>query len=192
MTEFKVGDRATHHTYGEVEITYGPFRGGFYPVAFLGRTASGVERIVRTESLTLVPKFAVGDDVEYTNGCSILGTLVAGPFTSEHHDEPIWVMEKANGTHMTPTENVLRRPEDAKTFVYGGVSYEMGAVYRDREGDHFDFKAERSGPGTPDGQNDGTPQGRYRGPYADSKPNGWAWSLGEVVGHHGPLTKVDV
>ncbi|WP_326742612.1 phiSA1p31-related protein [Streptomyces sp. NBC_01768] len=78
----------------------------------------------------------------------------------------------------------------ADTFELYGIVYEIGAVYRDAEGDHFDFKAELSAPGTPDNNDDGTPIGRFRGRYADGDPNKWGWSLREVVENHGPLTKV--
>ncbi|WP_097964567.1 phiSA1p31-related protein [Streptomyces sp. or20] len=80
----------------------------------------------------------------------------------------------------------LRRPTakqsapTADTFEYDGVTYELGATYRDTEGDRFTFER-----GT---KSDGTPPGRLH--YADGSHGDTNWSLGEVVHNYGPLTKV--
>lgn len=181
MTEtFKVGDRATHRTYGDLELTYGPFCSPFYPVAYLGRTESGVERIVRADSLEPAPKFSVGDTVEYTIGAPVRGTLVAGPFRSDHHDEPIWVVEKSNGSHMMPTQNALRKVDEsaADTYEHGGVTYDLTAEYRDRDGDRWKFSADSPG-------DDGTPVGTMNGSGSDP-----SYTLGYAARDYGPLRKI--
>ncbi|MFB7188433.1 phiSA1p31-related protein [Streptomyces sp. NPDC056230] len=89
-----------------------------------------------------------------------------------------------------PTAARTATDEAGDTFEYEGITYEIGAIYRDADGDHFDFKAELSAPGTPDRNADGTPIGRFRGQRVGREPNNWNWSLREVVECHGPLTKV--
>ncbi|MFB7012929.1 MULTISPECIES: phiSA1p31-related protein [unclassified Streptomyces] len=116
--------------------------------------------------------------------------------TEDEADELRQVAGVSSGYAMARVYRALTQPTapepepSADTFSYQGTTYEMGAIYRDVEGDHFDFKAELSAFDTPDCNADGTPIGRYRGQYADGKPNGWNWSLREVVENHGPLTKV--
>lgn len=110
MTEqmFKVGDRVDHRTFGRGEIAFGPVNFPHARGSYLHKDPAGLHHVVGSEGMTLAPAFVVGDEVEYTIGRPTRGKLVAGPFKSEHHDEPLWVMEKANGTHTVPTENALR------------------------------------------------------------------------------------
>jgi hypothetical protein len=179
--------------------------------------------------------------------------LVAGPFKSGYHGENIWVVEKPDGTHMTPTENSLTKvspvadeirvgdrvrilhatyagrthgmtgtvtssaevfrqdvrdhhpycvrldaggsvyvrdlekiDDPSTTYTHAGVTYDLTARYRDRDGDTFELSTEqRSTDATEDGNADGTPLGRY----SDSRY--WAWSLAEVARCYGPLTRID-
>ncbi|MFE5828705.1 phiSA1p31-related protein [Streptomyces sp. NPDC056508] len=77
MTEFKVGDKATHEGFGDVEITYGPYTNAFGSTRFLARRENGCEVAVDPGSMTITPKFAVGDKV--TTGRAEF-TVEAGPF----------------------------------------------------------------------------------------------------------------
>ncbi|MGW0468300.1 phiSA1p31-related protein [Streptomyces sp. NPDC003027] len=108
MTEFKVGDRVRVLSGGDGVITYGPVNSTFDTYKLYVVKQDGDEDRAYKVS-DLAPKFAVGDRVAYEYGGG--GKLVAGPFKSEYHDEPIWVVEQPNGTHMTPTENSLRKVE---------------------------------------------------------------------------------
>ncbi|GAA3018660.1 phiSA1p31-related protein [Streptomyces fulvorobeus] len=124
-------------------------------------------------------------------------TIVVLRLTEDEADELRDEISSAAGTgRLCSVHRALSKPapSEAKapsdTFEYNGVTYEMGAVYQDADGDHFDFKAELSGPGMSGMANDRTPIGRFRGGYADGEPNDWGWTLGEVVDNHGPLTKV--
>ncbi|MFE6493381.1 phiSA1p31-related protein [Streptomyces sp. NPDC057748] len=124
-------------------------------------------------------------------------TVVVLTLTEEEADELRQVAGMSSGYAMARVYRALTQPAApegattaAETFEYKGITYEIGAIYRDAEGDHFDFRAELSAFDTPDCNADGTPIGRNRGQYADGKPNGWNWSLREVVENHGPLTKV--
>jgi hypothetical protein len=71
---------------------------------------------------------------------------------------------------------------DGDTFEWSGIVYEYGILYRDDEGDYFEIRRVIDA--------DGTPVGRYRYGSPTAQPNDWAWTLGEVVHNHGPLTKV--
>ncbi|BDM70575.1 hypothetical protein HEK616_40620 [Streptomyces nigrescens] len=111
---FKIGDKVTHPEFTETgEIKYGPYQKagtyltGYYLVDFGDSSC----RELRGAWLTPVPAFAVGDEVTYVYGGG--GKLVAGPFKSEYHGELLWVVEKPNGTHMTPTQNSLTKVEPA-------------------------------------------------------------------------------
>ncbi|MEU7039814.1 phiSA1p31-related protein [Streptomyces varsoviensis] len=107
--EFKVGDKATHATYGDVELVFGPVDFATM-VGWLVKRSSGVHALASSDALSPVATFKVGDVVEYAYG-PVRGKLIAGPFTSERHGEPIWVVEKPNGKHFTPTQNALRKVE---------------------------------------------------------------------------------
>ncbi|MFJ6636605.1 phiSA1p31-related protein [Streptomyces sp. NPDC091376] len=186
MTEFKAGDKVNHRAYGAGEITYGPFRGAFIETAYLTRFGNGRERVVNVEALTAFPAFAVGDEADYFPGAvfSYPGTrvrLVAGPFKSEHHDTAIWVVEKANGTHMTPTENALRKVDEPApdTYTHGGVTYDLTASYRDTDGDVWKFKRFDTGV-----------RGEY-GYYNWDDVSRYSPLMSSVVDNHGPLERVD-
>jgi hypothetical protein len=142
---FKVGQVVEHRTFGRGEIAYGPFDHHNGPNNYLMKQSGGRHVLVMAEGQTAGPAFVVGDEVEYTIGPAIRGKIVAGPFKSEYHDTAIYVVEKANGTHMTPTENALCKVGRA-TFEYDGVVYDLTAGYRDRDGDVWRFT-------TPDADN---------------------------------------
>lgn len=115
---FEVGQRVRHGSYGEGVITYGPYKSTFGEDAYLVRREDGIEKTWFGRFISVIPTppaFAVGDTVKYEYGTG--GKLVAGPFRSEYHDEPIWVVEKPNGTHMTPTQNSLTKVEASAVKV---------------------------------------------------------------------------
>lgn len=242
MTEtFKVGDKVIHRSWGAGEIVFGPYNGD----ALLMKEDGGdVIRHVEADAMTPRPAFAIGDTVKYEYGDG--GKLVAGPFKSGYHDEAIWVVERANGTHITPTENSLTKvpPTDyirvgdrvrvlvaahmpemagcmatvrevgtdetfadpaasgvhrflvrsddqgtfyardvekvdepaADTFAYAGVTYDLSASYRDKDGDTWHFV--RFG--------DVVEGGIYGAP----KERGDGDSLRYVVDEYGPLTRI--
>lgn len=103
-----VGDRVEVLAGGDGIVTYGPVNSTFNTHRlYVVKQDGDDERAFKVSDLKPLPKFAVGDKVAYVYGGG--GTLVAGPFKSEHHDEALWVVEKPNGTHMTPTENSLTK-----------------------------------------------------------------------------------
>ncbi|MEU3729965.1 phiSA1p31-related protein [Streptomyces sp. NPDC033538] len=108
---FEVGHKVRYRGE-EVTVTYGPYTSALGLTRYLVKDADGAEMPARNSEIYAIPTppaFAVGDEVTYEYGGG--GKLVAGPFKSEHHGEPLWVVEKPNGTHMTPTENSLTKVE---------------------------------------------------------------------------------
>lgn len=107
MTDtFAVGDKVTSLGEARGEITYGPFSSTFDRYAmYVVRFENGTEKSYRDSDLKAAPVFSVGDTVDYEYGAG--GKLVAGPFKSAYHDVPFWVVETADGTHLSPTQNAL-------------------------------------------------------------------------------------
>jgi hypothetical protein len=171
---FEVGQKVRHDGRGEVEITYGPFTNTFGATRYVIRLEDGRETYSGPDSLSAIPTppaFAVGDEVTYAYGRG--GKLVAGPFTSEYHDDPIWVVEKPNGTHMTPTQNSLtkvekpviqvgdrvRVVEDDPHNLTGEYVGKVGVLTADHSDDGYDdlpyvvrFGDGTGGHGTPNGK----------------------------------------
>lgn len=121
MTEtFEVGQKVKHSTYGDVEVTYGPFRGRFTPTAYLVRRADGREGVAAVGSLSVIPetpKFALGDKVRAGFTSEYTATIIAGPFTSRHGDGAFFIVEDEDGKHGFPTEATLTKvvePEPVK------------------------------------------------------------------------------
>lgn len=118
MTVFNIGDEVTALDDRTATITYGPFRSTFdRDEMYVAKDGAGRERAYKTTDLKAKPAFKVGDTVEYEYGSG--GKLVAGPFKSGYHDQAIWVVEKADGTHMTPTQNSLTKVEPADAIKVG-------------------------------------------------------------------------
>jgi hypothetical protein len=116
---FQVGDKVTHRSKGDAEVVYGSFEHELLPArpCYLIRLAHGKHTMTDGDRLTLRPSFAIGDEVKYEYGSG--GKLVAGPFKWGYHGEVIWVVEKADGTHMTPRANSLTKvtPADEEIKV---------------------------------------------------------------------------
>ncbi|MFE5093256.1 phiSA1p31-related protein [Streptomyces sp. NPDC056638] len=83
----------------------------------------------------------------------------------------------------TPAAPETAPDQAGDTFDHNGITYEYGVLYRDPEGDYFEMRRETDA-------GDGTPVGRYRYLKPTAEPGEWSWTLAEVVGTHGPLTKV--
>ncbi|MEV4037696.1 phiSA1p31-related protein [Streptomyces umbrinus] len=121
MTQtFKVGDKVRHDGRGEVEITYGPFRGQFIASGYVAKQGDGVEVFVDADLISAIPeapKFAIGDKVR-SSMPRREGKLVAGPFTS-HIGAPFWVLEDSDGAHSSPREQVLTKLVEPQPIKVG-------------------------------------------------------------------------
>ncbi|MFF3140416.1 phiSA1p31-related protein [Streptomyces sp. NPDC057927] len=242
MTEtFEVGQKVQHDVRGELEVTYGPFRGLYVHTAYLAKGANDTEILVKADALSAIPeppKFAVGDKVTSTAAFrGEEGTLVAGPFAASYGVNDFWVME-VDGKHQAPVEATLtkvtesaikvgdrvrvlaasyadddhgkvgtalgvnsreefdgirhpfyvdlgdgntvyasavERVEDENAYTYNGVTYDLSAKYRDKDGDVWEFT--RFGVLITGAMN-GTPA------------NDAHRTLDSVVDAYGPLTRV--
>ncbi|MYW28341.1 phiSA1p31-related protein [Streptomyces sp. SID2119] len=113
-------------------------------------------------------------------------TVVVLTLTEDEADALEALVLGESGAVMERIYRALRQTEPpapaADTFEYDGVTYELGATYRDRVGDKFTFEAGTAGP-------DRTPRGRFwdsdQGKFGDL-----TWTLREVVSSWAPLTKV--
>lgn len=74
---FKVGDKVRHDIRGVGEISYGPFDTSQGGGRYLHKDMAGHQAIVRTEFLTALPAFSVGDKA---NAHGLPAEIVGGPF----------------------------------------------------------------------------------------------------------------
>ncbi|MER7922146.1 phiSA1p31-related protein [Streptomyces sp. NPDC096057] len=73
----------------------------------------------------------------------------------------------------------VERVTDEDTHTHEGVTYDLTARYRDRDGDYWTFKAV-----------DGTVRGNCAGTNVATDVHHWCDSLGNAVRKYGPLTRV--
>ncbi|MEW1551392.1 hypothetical protein [Streptomyces tsukubensis] len=108
MTEFKIGDKVKHRTFGPVVVCYGPYKSVTGAETYLVETSDGIHRGALPKTLSAVQKFAVGDEVKH-DGAEYTGRIVAGPFTSYDAGFTMWVVERENGDHSVPSEDRLSK-----------------------------------------------------------------------------------
>jgi len=193
MPEFKVGDKVTHAVYGDGEIKYGPFRHMYgsgedcYVFSPDNRDAGVTSPCYR---LTPRPAFKVGDKASYKGLKTV--NILAGPF-SDNEAGPWYVAHFPDGEddvayestlspwvpvfHKDPDPAPLKAAEDTETF--SGVTYVMGARYKDRTGDFWEFAR----------RDDGRVTGEWF--YSNGDPGESGWCLENAVEHFGPLTLVE-
>jgi hypothetical protein len=184
MTEFKVGDKATHARYGAGEVTYGPLasRDNLYVV----RLADGSERVVHAGNLTPAPAFKVGDKVVYRLFDGAF-TVHSGPFPYSDGDEgAFYVIEKPSGEFRAVPSGSLTRYDapdapgydtDAGRYCFHeGVTYDLSAEYVDCDDDVWRFP---EGAGT----NGEIPR------MVMGDDSGRTGTLRSVVRAYGPLTQ---
>ncbi|WP_369147082.1 phiSA1p31-related protein [Streptomyces sp. R44] len=83
------------------------------------------------------------------------------------------------GGEIYAEEVELIREAPADTFEYNGVTYDLTATYRDKDGDEWTFKGgTRASDGTPDGAMNGYAGGTY------------SYTLGYAARHYAPLTRI--
>ncbi|MFD5161011.1 phiSA1p31-related protein [Streptomyces hawaiiensis] len=108
MTDtFEVGQKVRHSTYGDGEITYGPFRSTFGEGAYLVRREDGIEKTWFGRFLSAIPEtptFSVGDVVTLATRADLRATVEYGPFD----DRDVYVVKLAD----EPTD-----PDEIRTFT---------------------------------------------------------------------------
>lgn len=184
MNEFKVGDKVTHTDHGDGEIKYGPYNTLFEETAYLVAFAGARHSATFAEHLTPRPSFQVGDLVR---SGPFLVAIAAGPFQDATDGTVNYVIEDRDGDFVLRAEDLLRQAPKVSKIVDGvaedtetvdGVTYILGAVYRDCNGDFWEFTR----------RHDGRVPGHW---YDNNGDGGYSWSLAAAVSEFGPLTRVE-
>ncbi|MFJ6720525.1 phiSA1p31-related protein [Streptomyces sp. NPDC091259] len=175
---FKVGDEVTLSTRAgsRAVVEYGPYgpNGDIYLVKLLegdeqGEVFGALARVMST------PVFRQGDRVAGFGGTEY--SIVAGPFTA--HDT-WYVVKDDKGQHHPHGDDrltlVSRAPKPVgPTYELDGVTYDLGARYRDKDGDVWRFEVIN-----------GEPRGGMNG----KDIYGYSETLAEVQQDYGPLIKL--
>ncbi|MFD5198838.1 phiSA1p31-related protein [Streptomyces sp. NPDC058375] len=110
-------------------------------------------------------------------------TVVVLTLTEDEAEELRTIVGHADGTRTTvriyQALEKIEAPKPAPaadTFEYDGVTYDLNAKYKDRDGDVWSFTGRLS--------DDGIPRVTYTG-YADNID-----TIAEIADNYGPLTKV--
>ncbi|MGP3940480.1 phiSA1p31-related protein [Streptomyces sp. 6N106] len=120
-------------------VESGPYLGpggtAFYVVSDPART---VFRTAYADAMHRpTPVFEAGGTVKIDGGTH---TLLAGPFDNGT-GYTWWAIQDASGAQLSDGQHVMtdyQPPAPApETFEYAGVAYEVGATYKDREGDRW-------------------------------------------------------
>ncbi|WP_425837420.1 phiSA1p31-related protein [Streptomyces fractus] len=184
---YEVGDKVRVYADGGYTVKAGPFAGHATEWYVVGE-ADGVDYRANVGTLTREPeaaaKFKVGDKVrvlvDYADGASVSKGDV---FTVQnvYSDEIVtdgngltsrWFFKPAN----------VELVDDANTYTHDGVTYDLSARYRDKEGDFWTFR-----------RIDGEARGNYRATDVDCSAliNKYSDTLETVVSDYGPLTRVN-
>lgn len=143
---FKVGDKVnSDFTENAGEITYGPYPGSYGNTSFLVRLLDGDHkgREVRWAASRMrlaAPVFEAGDLVVGQRSRTEF-EVVLGPVKALSEDA--YVVKESNGDHrivraaLLESGTSVRRPLNSHT--YAGVTYDLDAKYRDRNGHVWRF-----------------------------------------------------
>jgi hypothetical protein len=148
--KFAVGDKVQHPDEGPGVIAFGPFVAAFDPEAFLVRFEDGRNWVVTPDRLTAVEPapVKVGDRVrivratyaEETHGRVGVVTSTSESWRAEHGDEHPYIVSLGrygDTVHVAELERIDSPAAD--TYEYNGVTYDLSAKYRDKDGDVWRF-----------------------------------------------------
>lgn len=183
--KFSVGDVVTLATRrgAKATVEYGPFDDrDVYLVKLVDAPADEDE--VRTFTamahvMTPVPApTKVGDKVRVLRNYADGASVHAGDVFTVAEVEPDGRIITdgrgyANRWYFTPES--VERVDDETTYTHAGMTYDLSAKYKDRDGDVWQFA--RIG-------------GEVRGNYTNRSVEAWDDTLAEVVRSYGPLTRV--
>ncbi|AKZ59191.1 hypothetical protein SAM23877_6146 [Streptomyces ambofaciens ATCC 23877] len=180
---FKVGDKVDHRTFGKGEVVFGPFEhtmgSDFY---LMKQEHDGAHALTAGEALTQAAKFKVGNKAQGTYSGRVY-TIVGGPYRGPA-GRTWYATESTDGMVTNNDEDDLLTvtPEPAKDeAIVDGVTYDLTARYRDRDGDYWTFK-----------DVDGTVRGECSSYDRDNSEHISSYSdpLESAVRNFGPLTRV--
>jgi hypothetical protein len=187
---FAIGDKVTTTLYGAGTLVAGPYAGRYSDARWVVEVMDGKHVFPASEALTKVVQpepepIKVGDRVriirakwaEEHHGAVGTVTSTSGTWREGRGDKHPYVV-RIDDTGGTLNVAELERVEDESTVTHEGVTYDLSAQYRDRDGDVWRLKriddVVRARMGR-DGD----------GPVTDDSN-----TLATVVSHWGPLTRV--
>lgn len=183
---FKVGDTVSMRDFGGGTVVYGPTRDTAGMARYLvadddGTAVYALEREITPAKPT---PLAVGDKIRILKSGLDGADVVEGEIrTVTEKGESYFLTDSASGARLRQWSFVTgdestgweRMTEDTETI--SGDAYVMGAKYKDRTGDFWEFT--RHG-------------GRVSGRWHDNNDNGGSgWSLAVAIDEFGPLTRVE-
>ncbi|MGW2950750.1 phiSA1p31-related protein [Streptomyces eurythermus] len=186
---FKAGDKVETFSGKTGEVVYGPAWSTFGSYTGYVVKVDGEDVWYKANELSAVPElptFAVGDKVNHrTFGA---GEIAFGPF--EHHNGPAHYLIKdevgkhalvqADAMEAATTPEFIKvgdrvRVTDEDTYEYDGVTYDLSAKYRDKDGDRLKIKLVN---------------GVARVGWFGEEPNSSSYGLAYAIRQYGPLTRV--
>ncbi|WP_030962641.1 phiSA1p31-related protein [Streptomyces sp. NRRL S-378] len=187
--KFAIGDEVKYEYGGGGTLVAGPFKSGHHDAAiWVVEKSDGTHMVPTENSLSRVEvkarEIKVGDRVRvvratYASRChgrTGVVTAVGLDWRAEDGDAHQFRVELDDGDYLYAAEVALLDEAPASTFEHDGVTYDLDAEYRDKDGDTWRFVAIK-----------GVPRGGMNGrrdidEYSDS--------LMSVVDDYGPLTKI--
>jgi hypothetical protein len=182
LPTFAVGDKAKMDGEREpVEILAGPYKNRY--ITWYTVKAEVGETTAAEDNLTALPALVpVGTRVRVaraTYAARRVGQV--GTVDSNREDAMIgypkvahpYLVSFPDGQDIYAAE-VTPVDESADTYTYEGITYDLSAKYRDKDGDVWEFTGEHHA--------DGSPKVYFHGSGYDD--------LGDVVEAYGPLTKI--
>lgn len=185
-SKFAVGDKVTHPDQGSGEVVFGPFVGAYDPEVFLVAFGDGRTWMITPDRLTpnAPEPIKVGDRVRVTDdnrdGTKFGGRI--GVVQRLNGGSLPYYVRFGDGRGFHGADNgywncrAVERVEDG--YEYDGVSYDLTAKYRDREGDIWRFEAV-----------DGTVRGTCD-EDGDARVRSYHATLERIVDDWAPLTRV--
>jgi len=174
MSEFKVGDKVMHGGK-EFTLVSGPYSNRYGTKWWVTADSSEDHGTLCEEDMAPHPTFKVGDRAIW---CGETVSIAAGPFKDDDGDS--WFVVNLDShqdfAYLNSLSPVPEVAEDTETI--NGVTYVMGARYRDRQGDFWEFHREGS-----------EVRGEWSSPGGIDGDSGCP--LDAAVEHFGPLTRVE-
>ncbi|MEU1074328.1 MULTISPECIES: phiSA1p31-related protein [unclassified Streptomyces] len=179
--EFTVGDKVDHRSVGAGEVAFGPFEHINGPNHYLMKGERGTYALVSGDAMKPAsPAVKVGDRVRVVRAVHAsdthghVGTVVRvgldRKFGEVAHPYSV-ALDNGDSVYVAELELV----KAADLYEHNGVTYDLTAKYRDRDGDTWTFAHI---------------EGDVRGGMNGEPPNRWSDTLNQIARHYGPLTRV--
>jgi hypothetical protein len=188
LPSFAVGDKIEHRTFGAGAIAFGPFKHSNGPDHYLIVDEDGTHALSGPDALTVAQTsepVKVGDKVRVLRDNAEFARVSAGDvFTVVELtggriavDAPLRT-DGGNRWYFDP-ESLEKVDQSATTHVYNGITYDLTATYRDRDGDHWKLRRDPAN------------STRVQAQMPPILESGWSgYDLATAVRTYGPLRKI--